>query len=130
MNVNTYVPDALGARAKAAALPLSRLLRREIERELADRDAAAAVGLTAYTLDLGDRLLSFIGERVARDERRAVSAYRNSDGRLVIYDSAARRAQVLDGGQDREGALRDALGETDEFVRACGALGIKPRVRI
>ena len=34
MNITVYLPDALGAKAKDACLPLSRLLRAAVEREL------------------------------------------------------------------------------------------------
>lgn len=46
MNLCVYLPNALGAKAKEAELPFSRLLRAAVERELAkmaelDRIAAA-----------------------------------------------------------------------------------------
>lgn len=36
MNVNVYLPDELGKRAKEAKLPLSRMLQKAIKRELDD----------------------------------------------------------------------------------------------
>ena len=38
VNVNVYLPDELGARAKAAGLPLSQLLRSAVSARLAILD--------------------------------------------------------------------------------------------
>lgn len=37
MDITTYLPDAIGAQAKEAGLPFSRLLRSAVEAELARR---------------------------------------------------------------------------------------------
>jgi post-segregation antitoxin (ccd killing protein) len=48
VNITVYLPDDLGQRAKDAGLPLSRLLRAAVEKELAERDESASAVATAY----------------------------------------------------------------------------------
>lgn len=49
MNMNLYLPDAIGARARAARLPLSRMLRAAVEEELRSRAADEAAVQAAFS---------------------------------------------------------------------------------
>lgn len=48
MDIGVYLPDAIGAQAKAAKLPLSRMLRAAVEEELKKRAADAVAVEAAY----------------------------------------------------------------------------------
>jgi hypothetical protein len=48
VNVAVYLPDDLGAQAKAAKLPFSRMLRAAVEEELRSRATAAASVAAAF----------------------------------------------------------------------------------
>jgi hypothetical protein len=133
MNVNVYLPDELGARAKEAELPFSQLLQGAVLQEL-ERIATVQKTLTepeVYELYLEDRegrsykgrVTGALIAEIYEGPRHGVQAYLTADERVIIYDGEKQYFEVED--DDVEEALRGWLGnDPAAYTDACEALGI------
>lgn len=126
MNVNLYLPDEIGERAKAAELPLSQLLRSAVLNELERRQAVeqtlqhSRVYEVALENDEGGQFIGRIeGTMIADDED--VQVYLTDDERVIVVDGRRQKHFEV---QDLE-ELRDWL-TGDAYVGALTAMGEKP----
>jgi post-segregation antitoxin (ccd killing protein) len=138
MNHNLYLPDDLGARAKAAELNLSRLLRDAVTDEL-ERRAAVNETLAKtkeHLLNLTDdeerpyqgRLT---GTEIAYDERNDIAVYLTDDERVIVHDGQKEKLHDLsvDPYQVVEETLRNWLDD-DAYIAAMHALGMAPVIDV
>jgi hypothetical protein len=134
MNINVYLPDDLGERAKAAELPLSQLLRQAVQEELERREAVAST-LTesqTYELELEGDSGGYTGRITGRwiaESSSGVVVYMTDDERVIAYDAPNLRYFTLtdDPSMDLDEGLRNWLAPDDAaYISACSALGIKP----
>lgn len=129
MDITVYLPDEIGRRAKAAELPLSRMLRDAVIQELERQDAVTKT-LTdpqTFELDLEDRdgnayTGRITGAKIADD--RDVTIYLTDDERVIAYEADKGRYDVVD---DPESDLANWL-RGDAYLEAMNALGLKPIV--
>lgn len=129
MNINVYLPDDLGAMAKAAELNLSRLLRDAVSSEL-DRKAALKETLNQkgiYEVRVEDRdgkvyMGRISGRHVASSGDKDV--YLTADERVIVYDRFRLKYLEVD---DPIKELRSNL-EPGAYMDAMRALGHKPVV--
>ena len=126
MKLNVYLPDDIGARAKAAELNFSGFLRSAIEQELYRLDALAKLedGMTEHELELEDDdgnnyIGTLIGKQLAED------VYLTDDDRLIWYDTDKLRYWEI---QNPEEELKNLPQE--DYVTVLHALGLKPRIAI
>ncbi len=141
MNVNLYLPDELGARAKEAGLlgalagpargALSRLLQDAVTDELARRDVTATTleTTTPIELDLVDAVgHDYVGRinatLIAENERNDVEVYLTDKENVVAYDRDRKQYTVIN---DPETELENWL-RPDEYETAMHALGITPKI--
>jgi hypothetical protein len=115
MNITVYLPDEVGERAKAAELPLSRLLRDAVISELDRRTAMTRTLVLSETheLDLQDGEGRAYTGRITgamlaleSDKHHHAEVYLTDDERVILYDMHKRSYSVLD---DPVEQLRDAL---------------------
>jgi hypothetical protein len=131
VNINVYLPDALGKRAKEANLPISLLARHAVEREL-ERRSAMEETLSEETqlveLEFEDDGRTVIGRfrGVLVAEGHNVQAYVTDDGRVIAYDEERQRVQVLE--NPAEQLLTWFPYDWDEYAKAMEAIGEKPVV--
>src|SRR5262245_28047518 len=132
MNVNVYLPDDLGKRAKRADLAFSQLLRDAVTAELERREAMAST-LTddpqTFELELEDKdgftyKGRITGKLITSEERGGLDVYLTEDERVILYYGERLDYWELD---DPEYELRDEL-EMGTYREACAALGIKPNI--
>jgi hypothetical protein len=128
MNLNLYLPDDLGKRAKDADLPFSQLLREAVRAELERREimSTTLTDLETIQLDLEDDeglpyTGRFTGRVIAENDRNDVVVYVTEDERVILYDGERLNYWVV---QDIESELADAL-ELSAYQDACRALGIE-----
>jgi len=126
MNLNAYLPDDLGKRAKDANLPFSQLLRDAVVRELERREAMAQSLTKSRTveLELTDKkgysyTGRFVGTLIDSDDL-GREVYLTEDERVIFYD----------GDKEDYGIVEDAEAELRDWPEALSALGIKPVVDI
>lgn len=130
MNVNVYLPDELGKRAKAVGLPLSRLLQRSVQEELGKMESRAATLEGPQTFELalaidGHQVMGRLtGARIAGPTRKDIEVFLTEDERILLYDGAAERYFVVN---DPVEQLRDALDE-EAYFEAMDALGETPTI--
>ncbi len=144
VNITVYLPDELGAKAKAAELPLSRLLRAAVEDELERRDTVEKTLSETQTyelevLDEEDRPYTgrLKGKIIASDDTRTPVAcedpgfmarerrstvYMTDDERVIVYDEDDGKIWPQ---EDPEEDLRSWLGP-GAYAEAMHALGLKP----
>src|SRR5437764_582775 len=86
VNVNVYLPDEIGQRAKAADLPFSQLLRVAVIVELERRKAMSTTLEETQTYEVGledqegrPYTGRVTGKRIAFDERRGVEVFLTED---------------------------------------------------
>ncbi len=132
MKHTVYLPNELSARAKAAGLPLSGLLRRAVENELERRTKMASTEFQEHLLDLSDPDgREFTGRlpaaKVIADDHGATVVYLAEDGRVIVHDEQEARYTELSSEPSNE--LR-ALLPTDQYIEAMEALGIPAVVDI
>lgn len=127
MDITVYLPDDLGAQAKAAGINLSRTLRDAITEELRMRDAVQSTlqSPTVFKLVIegrdGSRYTGRItGSRIAAEDRHEV--YLTDDERVIGYDSHNCEHWTI---EDPQADLRSILGN-EEYAAAMTALGITP----
>ena len=126
MNVNLYLPDELGQRAKAADLPLSRLLQAAVSNELERRAAVSNTlqDIQTYEVEIEDRNGYTYTGRITGTciaESGDVSVYLTEDGRVIGHNASRLEHRVFD---DPETSLREALWP-GAYQEAMSALGIK-----
>jgi post-segregation antitoxin (ccd killing protein) len=130
VNLNVYLPDDLGERAKDADLPLSRMLREAVITEL-NRRAIMSETLEEPQEQLVDIVSDggvtytgrFTGTLIAGGND--VDVYLTTDKRTLVYDRAAAQIRQVDDPED----LREWL-DLDGYVIALEALGAKPVIDI
>jgi post-segregation antitoxin (ccd killing protein) len=136
MNINVYLPDALGQQARKAKLPFSPLFQAAVRDEL-KRRAAIGEALQAkqtYTLELVDENGAeydgrLTGVEVARGVNSDVRVYATDDKRVIVWDVENRRHYEVTG--DIAEGLRMALPlDQDAYIVACDALGIRRVVEL
>lgn len=134
MNVNLYLPDHLGTRAKEAELPLSRLLRDAVTDEL-ERRAMTSKTLTepqTFELQLEDEEgRSYTGRitgALIATGHRDVELYLLDDERLIGYDP--NRPEHWEFGNEATMSLEDEvrgfLNDDGAYIEAMHAIGEKP----
>lgn len=131
MNLNLYLPDDIGAEAKEADLPFSRLLRDAVSTEL-HRRAAVREALTNSTIhevtleDKDGRTFTgrITGKQIANS--RDLDVYLTDDERVILHDKFRLKHWVL---QDPSEDLREQL-EPGAYADAMNALGLKPVIDI
>jgi hypothetical protein len=89
VNINVYLPDELGQRAKEAQLEFSALLRHAVTEELerraeleAARDGMVSQEIEAYDRDRNPLLLRFTGKPIGGDV--GVQGYLTDEGTVII----------------------------------------------
>ena len=129
MDITVYLPNDIGRRAKAADLPLSRMLRDAVTEELERRDAMTKTLEAAETIELdlvdenGNPYTGRItGTTIADDDY--VTVYVTDDERVIVYVATRQKHVVLGDPQtELESWLRG-----DAYIEAMAALGLKPVV--
>ena len=124
MDITVYLPNELGAKAKEAELPFSRLLRAAVEEELERR---ATMKLTLedagpYELRLEDQegrpyVGQFVGTFVVQD--RDAHVYVTEDERVLLYDASKMQVHEMDDVQEE---LRNWL-DNDAYAEVGHTLG-------
>jgi hypothetical protein len=142
VDINTYLPDELGERAKAAGLNFSGLLRGAVSEELEHREALAKASKDAeeYLLPVETEPETFrfytarlVGKLLAEDEEVSVEIYVTEDGRVFAYEGSRRLTQLgVDPVTTLEQELEALLGGGDNsaLIKAATALGIKITVDV
>lgn len=131
MNITVYLPDEIGAWAKARDLPLSRMLREAVEAERKQRDAASAVlgGSGVHELPITDDdgrqfTIRLHGAVIAGGGE--LRAFLGRDEQIFVYDSRG-------GGTlhylDSPAELGDVL-DIDGYIDAMHALGHRPVIDV
>jgi hypothetical protein len=128
MNINVYLPDDLGKRAKEAGLPFSELLRGAVVAELERREAVASTleETSEHELYLENKDgVSYIGRVtgtiIGRDRYGAGFVFLTDDERVLVYDENRSSYWIS---EDPEEDLRELLDDA-EYFNAMQALGIK-----
>jgi hypothetical protein len=130
MDINCYLPDELGARAKEADIRFSPLLQQAVRDELDQLDAvkeALSAGVQTYELDIEDRDTGAMytgrvtGKRIAYDERNDDAAFLTDDERVLVYSASQQR--VFDVTDDPDEGLNGF--PPGEYTGAMSALGLK-----
>jgi post-segregation antitoxin (ccd killing protein) len=120
MNVNVYLPDDLGKRAKDEDLPFSQLLRDAVAAELERREAMTAALKDAQTIEL---------DLTDRDDNpytgRLTGALIYGDGRSEIYVTDDERVIVYDSDKADYWIVDDPQTELVDWPDALRALGIR-----
>jgi hypothetical protein len=136
MNVNVYLPDDLGRRAKAADLPFSQLLQSAVFDEL-ERRAAMSATLNepqTYEVAIEDRdggayTGRITGKEIASGEDRhgnLTQIFLTEDERVLIYDGARMEYSELDFPAQLEDWQHDL--EPAVYAEAMAALGLKATI--
>lgn len=144
MNITVYLPEDLGQEAKRQDLPLSRLLRHGVQRELRRREAqkthretmlaAHADAMKPVTLEVDDPdgedyLARFVGAEVS--DFGPYLVYLHEDGRVVVYDREERRLELV---EDPIEELRDLPGFDEDsfglYRTVIKDLGLRPVIDI
>ena len=131
MNVNVYLPDDLGQRAKDADLPFSQLLREAVRDELRRRETVSETleQVETYEIGLEDRdgygyMGRITGKSIAYSETFGVQVFLTNDERVIVYDERHLRHYEL---SDPVEDLRGWIGnDAAQYFSAVEALGEKP----
>jgi hypothetical protein len=141
VDITVYLPDQLGAEAKAAGLPLSAMLRAAVQEELErlrtlDQHTSE---MQEHELELvtkdGDPYTGTIVATLLGEGRKGEDyVYLTEDHRVIWHDVAKGRhwEYGLDDGDDSE-SLSEALSGSfseDDQVRIMAQLGLRARVEL
>ncbi|MBA3245709.1 MAG: hypothetical protein H0T61_11125 [Actinobacteria bacterium] len=135
MNITVYLPDEIGERAKAAELPVSRLLRDAVVNELERRAAVTkALALSeVHELQLEDKdgrayIGRVAGAILALESQGAkhVEVYLTDDERVILYDGNKRSYFVV---EDPVEELRGYL-TLDSYIDILDSLGETPIIEV
>ncbi|MBA3383269.1 MAG: hypothetical protein H0T20_01270 [Actinobacteria bacterium] len=131
MDVACYLPEEIGARAKAADLPFSRLLRDAVTDELERREAMKQTlnEPTVYEVTVEDDdnrtyVGRITGALIASDHRDEVTVYLTTDERVIVHDERDAKYHEL---RDPVTQLRDWLSD-GAYADALRALGETPLI--
>lgn len=131
MQLTLYLPDDLGAWAKQAGLPLSRLLRSTVEAErrrletvTANLGKAGAFDAEITDEDGREFTLRVHGSLLASSG--TVRAFLGHDERLFVHDSSGGGTMHY---PDTPAELEDLL-ELDAYIDAMHALGLRPVIDV
>lgn len=132
MDITVYLPEEIGAKAKEADLPFSRLLRGAVEEELEQLACMeqAMKSVRVHKLELTDQhgreyIGQFTGKLIVEDEGDR-EVYLTEDGRTLLYDPMK---MELDEIEDPQEELRNWLRE-DAYMEAGEMLGFKPIIQL
>lgn len=131
MDIATYLPDELGARAKDADLPFSRLLRAAVEVELARRAAIADLlsnGIEEHEVELEDVTGVIVGKLLGETDG-GDAIYLTDDERLLWYSSRTEKVEPIDAENLAEW-LQSTPRDTEAIADVMRQLGLRPRVRL
>ena len=120
--IAVYLPDAIGARAKAAELPLSRMLRDAVTSELERLDTMTKTlsDLKTFTLALeNENGRAYTGR--FQGAPIADNVYLLTDGRVLAYNENDASYAVLD---DPESEVEHWVSG-DALIDAMDALGLR-----
>ena len=130
MDITVYLPDAIGEQAKKAELPLSRMLRGAVERELGRRQAVlhATEEMTTHEITIdadefgasrdGVEVLGrFTGKLLATDGDDSI--YLTDDGRFIVH--SAPQHWIVDDSDE----LMALINKPQLNVEVAQALGIR-----
>jgi len=123
MDIAVYLPDELGARAKAAGLKFSALLRKAVTDELDRRQAIqrAREGVRVHRLAVYDDHadgfydVDLVAAEIGYAENAKATAYLLDDGRVALYED------------DNEGKLRIFENSADVGEDVLAGFGFAPR---
>jgi hypothetical protein len=121
MNVNVYLPDDIGARAKEASLPFSQLLQAAVADELERRRimSETLTDVAVYEVDIehpdGYVFTGRITGTLIADQ-----VFLTEDERILVYDENRSRVDEVEVGD-----LEDVLDER-RYLEAMVALGEQP----
>jgi hypothetical protein len=126
MNINVYLPDDLGKRAKEADLPFSQLLRDAVATELKRREAMSETLTETETFELpledkdGKPYRGRITGKRIGDDGLSRTVYLTEDERVIVYDQGSLEYSIID----------DSEQELAGWPDAQRALGIPPLIDI
>jgi hypothetical protein len=126
MNVNVYLPDDLGKRAKDADLPFSQLLRSAVSSELERREGMSQSLNYTQTIELeltdrdGNPYTGRLTGTLLDSDREGRAVYLAADERVIFYDADKGDYWIVE----------DPGTELVRWPNALHALGIKPVVDI
>lgn len=140
MDINVYLPNELGERAKHQELNFSRILRAAVTRELDQRDAmndALGDEVQTYEVEIpyhddeSGETVPVIGRITGRElfDDGDVAVYLKSDRQILILWKSIHEVGKFDDAQDAARALADYFltsGEPKMFIDMCRKLGVKP----
>jgi hypothetical protein len=129
MNINLYLPDDVGQRAKDEQLPFSQLLREAVLNELERRETMKATLKAPETYEVyieNDDGRGFTGRitgaSIAYDDRSEVEVFLTADERVLVYDGTkSRYYELVEPVEDLRNWLPKAA-----YADAVTALGQKP----
>jgi hypothetical protein len=122
MNVNVYLPDDLGKRAKAADLPFSQLLRDAVVEELERREAMSETlsDVESFELPLEDKegyaYTGRITGTVIDGDDKDIEIFLTDDERVIWYDGSKLEYWVIENPEE----------ELEGWPNALRALGFTP----
>jgi hypothetical protein len=128
VDITVYLPDEIGAQAKAADLNLSRMLRDAVTDELDRRTTVETTLDGAHEIKfelVDDEGGSYIGRITGRiiaddsDRERGVCVYLTDDERIIAHSEYDGKYWQPDNAED----LRPHLS-AGAYVDACKALGV------
>jgi len=132
VDVTCYLPDEIGARARAADLPFSRLLRDAVINELERREAMTETlkDMRTYEIDLVDQedreyTGRVTGSLIAYDSNLQIQVFLTDDERVIAYNEDKREHYQM-GEIDIVEGLRNLLDDDEAYADALHALGEKP----
>jgi hypothetical protein len=133
VDITVYLPDEIGAKAKEADLPFSRMLRDAIETEFARRAAIADTlgdGVEEHEVELQDVTGVITGKFLGETDR-GEQIFVTDDERVLVYHSGNMTVEELnDPEAELSTWLENSPGESDTLGEAMRALGMRPRVRL
>ena len=142
MNLNVYLPDEIGQRAKADELNLSRMLRNALTAEFKRRDAMAEAVSDTQTYEF-EWNTEALGEYTARVTGRQIwpdgevgptdhlAVYVTSDERVVLVYPNESDWEVITPDQDllqelEKAFVPDLFDDVAQFMDLCRRLGVRP----
>ena len=133
MDITVYLPDEIGASAKQAHLPLSRMLRDAVEAEL-DRRATLEFtlsdGIEEHEVELEEHTGVITGKFLGEFPN-AEQVYVTDDERVLVYDEGRRSVRELDDPAKYLADWYEADPSTSEDAATMArALGLRLRVRL
>jgi hypothetical protein len=115
VNINVYLPDDLGKRAKAADVPFSQLLRDAVVEELERREAMSETLRDVETFELpledkdGKAYTGRITGTAIDGDDKDVEIFLTEDERVIWYDNSKLTYWILENPEKELEGWPDAL---------------------